>query len=250
MRFSWKVSLVAVLVLLVSLVVHFPVRLAWQWFAPPLKGEGISGTLWKGHIERLSWRQWQATDLRWQWSPKALLKGAWQYQVALKSPTINAQGDGDVGVDWQGGFAKNWQIYANAQGIAEQIPSPMPLKAQGTIVLKVTDYRYAAPYCAQLLATAQWQNSEVGLPLGSLSLNQVNADLSCPSGKLMGKFTQQSDALESQWQGELGKKGQYVWQGWLEPMPALSMSWRQNLSWLGRQDNEGRYQVDLKGQLP
>ncbi len=250
MKFTWVVSLIGIVIFFFSLIAHFPVQLAWKWRSIPLQGEGISGTLWQGNIDRLLWKDWVFTDVQWQWSPKSLLQGQWRYHVSLKSPSIKAQGSGGIGLDLQGGFAKDWQVFANAAGIASQIPAPMPIQAQGTVTLLVDDYRYARPFCQSLVADGQWQNSELNLPLGDLFLNEIRADFSCQSGSLSGVFTQTSDSLESQWNGRLAPKGQYSWQGWMKPMPALSMSWRQALSWVGKRDDEGRYQVDLKGSLP
>ncbi len=250
MKFSWGVSVTAVVIFVVSLAVHFPVQLAWKWWPNPLQGEGISGTLWQGQIERLTWQKWIFTDIEWQWSPKSLLQGQWRYHVSLKSPSIKAQGSGGIGWDWQGGFAQDWRVFANAEGIAAKIPTPMPMQAQGSVTLLVDDYRYGSPFCQRLVADGQWQNGELSLPLGDLFLNDIRADFSCQSGTLAGVFTQTSDSLESEWRGRLAPKGQYSWQGWMKPMPALSMSWRQALSWVGKRDNEGRYQVDLNGSLP
>ena len=70
--------------LFIGLVVTFPARIAYQWFAPPgLVLSGISGSIWNGKAAQGSAANFYLSDLSWRLRPLSLftLKAAYHIQA-------------------------------------------------------------------------------------------------------------------------------------------------------------------------
>jgi len=70
--------------LVIGLIVTFPARIAYQWFAPPgLVLSGISGSVWSGKAAQGSAANFYLSDLSWRFRPLSLftLKAAYHIQA-------------------------------------------------------------------------------------------------------------------------------------------------------------------------
>ncbi len=68
--------------LLVGLLVFFPARVAYQWFAPDtISVAGINGSIWSGQARAASVRGIYVRDLRWRFRPFSLFTGKLAYVV-------------------------------------------------------------------------------------------------------------------------------------------------------------------------
>ena len=75
--------LVAALTAIVTLVVTFPARVAYQWASPPLLAmSGISGSVWSGHAREFSTNGVYLRDLEWRIEPLQLFTGKVAYSIA------------------------------------------------------------------------------------------------------------------------------------------------------------------------
>jgi len=75
---------IGVAVLFLGLLIGFPARVAYQWFAPAeLRLAGISGTLWKGAASEAQAADLYIRNLRWSFKPLALLTGKLAFSMQL-----------------------------------------------------------------------------------------------------------------------------------------------------------------------
>ncbi len=75
--------LLGLLVLVITLVVTFPARIAYQWASPPLVAmSGINGTIWRGSAREFSTHGVYLRDLEWRMRPLRLLTGKAVYDVS------------------------------------------------------------------------------------------------------------------------------------------------------------------------
>ncbi len=70
----WPFVLAAVVVVMVAAVAAAPASLATQFLPPRMHAEGLTGTLWHGSTEHLSFDGRPAGALEWQLDPAALLR--------------------------------------------------------------------------------------------------------------------------------------------------------------------------------
>ena len=82
MRSRFGLLLAGTLTLLVTLVIFFPARVAYQWFAPPgAQLSGLSGSIWYGQANEASTGGFYLRNLRWRVKPLTLLTGKLGYAI-------------------------------------------------------------------------------------------------------------------------------------------------------------------------
>lgn len=93
-RFRSLLAVAGILALLAGLVVHFPARLAFAWFAPPaLQAWGVEGTVWTGRAAELSYQQRSLGGLTWEARPATLLRLRPAWRLGLRNAGGYARGE-------------------------------------------------------------------------------------------------------------------------------------------------------------
>jgi len=89
--------------LVAGLIIFFPARVAYQWFAPPIVNlAGISGSVWKGEASHAKSGSVYLQDLSWRIKPLSLFAGKPKYRVeASPGPGFI---DGQVALSLSGGI--------------------------------------------------------------------------------------------------------------------------------------------------
>lgn len=88
-----RLVIAGLLVFLLVLVVTFPARVAYQWFAPPgIQLTGISGSVWSGSATEGLAGGAYLRDISWRLKPAELFTGALAFETAANpaSGTMNA----------------------------------------------------------------------------------------------------------------------------------------------------------------
>lgn len=75
--------LLTVLIVVITLVITFPARVAYRWASSPLvKMSGIHGTLWNGSARDFSTNGVYLRDLTWRMRPLQLFAGKMLYEIS------------------------------------------------------------------------------------------------------------------------------------------------------------------------
>ena len=83
-----RLLLAGVSVFVLGLVVLFPARVAYQWFAPPgVAVSGLSGTVWNGQAAAATVDGLFLRDLAWKFRPQSLLTGKLGYSINAEPAT-------------------------------------------------------------------------------------------------------------------------------------------------------------------
>ncbi|MEX2125748.1 MAG: type II secretion system protein N [Woeseia sp.] len=83
-----RLIVVGMATLVAGLVVTFPARIAYQWFAPPdLVLSGISGSVWTGKAVQGSAANFYLSDLSWRFRPLSLFTLKAAFRLAAKPPS-------------------------------------------------------------------------------------------------------------------------------------------------------------------
>lgn len=87
------------LTLLVGLLLFFPARIAYQWFAPDtIKVAGFDGSVWRGSATEAWVGGLYLRDLRWSVRPARLLTGKLGYALAARPSSGFVDGDVAIGL--------------------------------------------------------------------------------------------------------------------------------------------------------
>lgn len=243
---------VFILVMLISAVVHLPAQVVFSYLPFPshLSVQGVSGTMWNGSAKQVRWQQRNWGELQWQWEWSAILKAKAQLNVRFgRGSDQRLQGKGVVGYDFSGPFAQNMVFSLPAEQVQPYLRLPVPVTLQGQIELTLRDYRYQSPWCAQAEGMLAWTQSEVGTPLGKLSLGPVMADLSCQQNVLTIHGSQQNTQMSSEFSAEVQADQRFSTQAWFKPGVDFPTSLGQQLKYLPTPDGLGRYSFNQQGRF-
>lgn len=91
---------VGAVTLLAGLVIMFPARVAYTWFAPPdLRLASISGTVWTGRAAYMETGGLYCRDIEWRSKPFALFRGQAAFAVKAALPSGYLRGDVAISID-------------------------------------------------------------------------------------------------------------------------------------------------------
>ena len=103
-----RLIIAGVVAFVAGLVVLFPARVAYDWFAPPDLGvSGISGSVWSGAATHVKAGNVYVANLKWRFRPFRLITGKLAYAVStrLGSDAVEA----DLAFGFGGGFPSQWR---------------------------------------------------------------------------------------------------------------------------------------------
>ena len=84
---NWRrLILIGVFTLIVGLIVKFPARVAYAWFAPAdvVAIAGIDGTVWRGTAQSADISGIYVGDIEWRFKPLALFTGRLAYSISAR----------------------------------------------------------------------------------------------------------------------------------------------------------------------
>lgn len=88
------------LVFLIVLIVGFPARVAYNWFAPPeVKLTGITGSIWKGNAAEALAAGAYVRNIVWTAKPASILTGKFAFDISAEPAAGNIDANVAVGLD-------------------------------------------------------------------------------------------------------------------------------------------------------
>ena len=92
-----RLILAGIATFVIGLIITFPARVAYQWFAPgDLKLSGINGSVWRGNAAQGTAGGVYLADVNWSFRPFGLLSG--KLEFASNSKLASGFFDANVGV--------------------------------------------------------------------------------------------------------------------------------------------------------
>ncbi|MFD2179134.1 type II secretion system protein N [Veronia pacifica] len=249
MKRKISLSLLLIVVFTVSLVAHLPARLAVNYLPASMgvRLAGVDGTVWQGTAKQVSWQNKPMGRLSWEVHLLQLFLGKADVSVELRGGVNGLDGKGHVGVSFGGPYATDFILSAPAEMVLRNVPAPIPVTATGSVNLVVKRYEFASPWCKELDGRLNWVNGAVSSPVGDISAGDAMANLSCNAGSLSVRGDSKSASLTSNFSLELAPDQSYKVDGWFIPGSEFPNQLRQQLSWLGQPDSNGRYPLKFNG---
>ena len=233
------------------LLLTLPAKLVLSYASLPLeiRIDQVSGTIWQGHAERVSWTDVSIHDVSWDTTLTALFRGALEANVTFGRGKQSLRGQGDVGVTLSGAYARDVTLMANAEWLVLASKIPVPVTTLGEVKLQVSEFAQGLPWCQQLSGQLSWSNAGIESLLGNIDLANASAKLSCDNGNVVANIKQLSDHLQLSGVATLAARGQYNLNAVLVAGPALPASIRNNLHYLGAPNAQGEYKLNYSGRL-
>ena len=191
-----------------------PARLLVPMLPPEVQVANLSGSIWRGAAQSVSWGGERLERLTW-----SLTLAGWQ--IALSDPR---------GVEGQ---ARLWgirdlrlqegRLTAPASLLGRWLTPTMPVSAEGEVTFSLAEAHFSEGRCRQITAgRAQWRQARLHSPVGSLELAQVSGTLSCTAtGAVALAIRQDSHQLSLSGQGTLSPDGRYLFHGTLQPRQGI-----------------------------
>ena len=234
-----------ILVLLIVLLVTFPARVAYQWFAPPdLTLSGISGSVWSGSAAEGLAGGAYIQDISWTLQPSALLSGKLAFDTVSRPASGTMQTrvaaglngaltfsdlSGSVPLDLvhpafqQGGISGDLRLDFETLTLQNGVP----VDAKGSIV--VSDF-----FARDLSAGA---------------IGDFRADIETVDGGISGRLDDVSGVLDIEGTIVLSADRTYSLIGDVAARPGAPPSIEQQLRYLGSADERGFRQFRFEGSL-
>ena len=245
MQFPTRLIKIGVLTFIVGIILFFPARVAYQWFAPAsLSLSGISGSVWSGRAREGDASGVYLRDLKWHIRPLdfVTLKLGFAVSTMLASGFI----EGDIAIGVTGSI------------VARDISASVPLRAlQTTLGMQGLQGSLSAQFDVLKL--------KAGLPVavdGVLEVSDLIApliDRSSIGGYKAEFVTQESGVFASveDTDGVVDLAGSlqvsadrsYLFVALLGVKPETPANLRQQMQFLGSANDRGQHEFRIEGQL-
>lgn len=240
-----KPTLLALAVYLVFILAYLPAAQVLARLPLPTKLQfwGVSGTLWHGHAQQVSYQGLSMDNLSWQLNPLGLLVGQARVRVTAGNSRDPQQLslDGQVSAHTSGFSSDGLTLYLPADLVMAQLPLPLPVDAGGRFKVALDTLEYG-PNCQQLQGKGQWLNAQVSGSQGAIALGNFDADLRCENGSVVltikepNRFGLSADA-------RIAANFKINVSGKFKPDPSLPAEVHNAAKLFGKPDSQGYYQI-------
>ena len=240
-----RLILAGVATLVIGLIITFPARVAYQWFAPgELKLNGISGSIWRGAAARGSAGGVFLTNLKWRFRPLGLLTG--KLQFATSSNPASGFLDADIALGAGGSLAMS--DVAAAVSLAA-LADAFPLSGiEGDLSLQFEELVIRGGVPVEATGTINIANL-VSPTLSATPLGDYRAEFQTADNVILASVEAVSGVLELAGTIRLTQDRNYEFVGQVAAKPNAPHSITQQLHFLGTPNSRGQREFRIEGQL-
>jgi hypothetical protein len=235
--------LIAVLTVLVSLIVTFPARIAYQWLSPPfVQMSVIDGTVWNGGAQQFSTNGVYLRDLTWRMRPLQLLTGKVHYDVS--GTPITGFFESEVAVSLGGTLT--------LRNLSASVPLQMFEEAsniaglRGNASLQFERLELAAGRAAAMDGTVDIANLSVPM-LSSSSLGGYRAEFYTQNNGIVASIEDTDGVVDVAGSLQLNPDKSYAFLGQVVAKPQAPDNIKNQLRYLPSNDR-GQHELRLEGQ--
>ncbi|MDX1404038.1 MAG: type II secretion system protein N [Woeseiaceae bacterium] len=240
-----RLVIVGVTVFLAVLIVSFPARVAYDWFAPDaLQLAGISGSVWSGSAAEAKTGDAYIRNISWRFSPMALLTG----KLAFRTTSNPASGTMRVVVaispsgtltltDLDGNLPLDLLHPALQQG---GVRGDLALQFDSVVM------RNGIPVAAEGIVTV---NDFFVADLSASQLGDYRAEFQTNDDTIVGSVEDVSGVLDVAGTITLSPDRSYSFIGLVAPTPMTPPAVVNQLRYLGTANARGQHEFRFEGQL-
>ena len=241
-----RLILAGIATLVIGLIISFPARVAYQWFAPAeLKLSGISGSIWHGAAAQGAAGGVYLTNVEWSFRPLGLLEG--KLRFATSSNPASGFLDADIAIGAGGSLTMS--DVAAAVSLASMADA-LPLSGiEGDVSLQFEELVIKDGVPIEAVGTVNIANL-VSRYLSPTPLGDYRAEFQKADDGVLGSVHALSGVLELEGSTiKLTEDGEYEFAGKVLAKPAAPAAVEQTLKFLGTPDARGFRDFMFPGRL-
>ena len=234
------------LALVAGIIIMFPARVAYHWFAPPGVGiSGITGSVWNGKARDIVVAGVYVRDLEWRFRPFSLFTGKFGYAISA-TPGI-------------GSLSSNVAAGLGGTLYVTDLQSDMSLSVLAAAVgVPGLQGRAQADFAALtvsdgILVEAQGVLNASGIVVPIVTQGGIGgykAEFTSDDSEVVASIEDTDGVVDIAGSLRLSRDRRYVFQGLVAPKETTPQRLAQQMqTFLGSADDRGRYELRLEGQL-
>jgi len=240
-----RLILLGAFTLAVGLIVFFPARVAYHWFAPPsVKISGIQGSVWNGSAREGSARGVYFRDLRWQVRPLQFLSG--KFGVAIKANPVPGFLEGNVAIGFGGTLIVTDLVGSLSLESLRQAIGVPGLSGNLSVRLEHLRLENGLP----VIAVGNMQVADLVAPIvHRASIGGYKVDFLAQEVGIVASIEDTDGVVDLAGSLRLSDDRHYVFTALLAAKANTPEEIRQQLHFLGSANEHGQYELRLEGQL-
>ena len=245
MRNSRHLILAGIATFVIGLIITFPARVAYQWFAPAeLKLDGISGSIWRGTAAQGTAGGVYLADIEWSFRPLALLTG--KLEFASSSKLASGFFDARVAVALGGNLTLS---NVAAALTLDSLTAMLPLNGiEGDVSVQIEELVVENGLPVEVTGTINIANL-VSRLLSPTRLGDYRVEFQTNDDGILGSVEAINGVLDLGGTIKLTRDRNYEFVGKVAAKPNAPLSITQQLQYLGSPDSQGRREFRIEGQL-
>lgn len=242
---SRRLIIATIVTFIAGLVLMFPARVGYHWFAPPGVGlSELSGTLWSGSARDAEAAGLYLTNLKWRMRPLHLLTG----KLAFKFEATPTGGfiDGDAALSFGGDVHLTDLRGSVPLVLLEQATGFRGLRGMANADLERLHLSDGIPIAAEGILEV----ASLIMPLVAREpIGGYKAEFSTQEEGIVASVEDTDGVIDIAGRLVLGADRSYQFIGQLAPKPQTPASVRQQMQFLGTANERGQYELRLEGAL-
>ena len=235
----------AILATLITLIVSFPARIAYQLAGVPgVALSGISGTAWTGKASEASVNGAYLRNLEWKFVPMRLFTGQLAYKISAEP--INGFVDAEVGASVSGQVSVlelKGSLPASIVGPAIQVPG-----MRGTVNLDFEHVELKDGVPVSAIGSIRVAGLVVPMIYRD-SLGGYIAEFATQDGGIVASVEDTDGIVDLAATLRIGNDRTYNFSGLVIAKPAAPDALRQQMRFLGPANERGQHEIRLEGRL-
>lgn len=240
-----RLTRIGLAVVLLGLIVMFPARVAYRWFAPAeFVASGIHGTIWSGHAQEASANGFYLRDLSWDFLPAKLFTGKLGY--ALESRFASGFLEGKVALGLTG------NVYATELRCALPLENlqTVPFVAGSRGMLSADFSRLQINDGLPVVADGKLEIAGLMNPLIHREpIGGFRAEFFTQDSGVMASIEDTAAVIDLAGSVQLDTDGTYQFLAQVSALDSTPPSVREQLRFLGTPNERGQHELRLEGQL-
>lgn len=240
-----RLILAGIATFIIGLIITFPARVAYQWFAPgELKLSGINGSIWRGNAAQGTAGGVYLADINWSFRPLGLLSGKLEYASTSKL----ASGFFDANIAIGIGGSLTLSDVAGALAL-DTLAGVLPLTGiEGDISVQFEELIVENGVPVEATGTLNIANL-VSRYLSPIRLGDYKAVFHTQEDGILGSVESIRGVLELAGTIKLSRDRTYKFTGKVAATSAAPINIAQQLQLLGSPDAQGMRDFRIEGQL-
>lgn len=236
---------IGLLVVILGLVLMFPARVAYRWFAPTeFVASGISGTVWNGQAQEAMANGFYLRELSWDFQALRLFTG--KIAVAVDTKFASGFAEGDLAFGLGGSlYARNFSGALPIEAI-HSIPAIRGTRGMLSMEFAELQVSDGLPVVADgYLEVAGLSNAL----LHSQPIGGFRAEFFSQDSGIVASIEDTAAVIDLAGSVQLSQDGTYEFIAQLSPLDSTPPAIREQLRFLGSANERGQHELRLEGKL-